>query len=98
MTCQLPLQLWVHPIRAHGLLCHLGEEVDSIQEPPGLRVPCCVVPPVPIGVVEVPHEDLHNTVRSKNCQKVHGESQRYFHSAVEIHILACFQLKFYIPA
>ncbi|KAK4824031.1 hypothetical protein QYF61_009622 [Mycteria americana] len=41
------------------LLYHLEKEViiNTFQEPHGLLMPCCVVPPTDIGVVEVPHED-----------------------------------------
>ncbi|KAJ7405384.1 hypothetical protein BTVI_69191 [Pitangus sulphuratus] len=42
----------------HLLLCHLEKEIISaFQEPPGFLMPCCVVPPMDIGVVEVPYED-----------------------------------------
>ena len=42
-----------------GLLCHLEGEVviKAFQEPTGLLVPCRVVPPTDVGVVQVPHED-----------------------------------------
>jgi len=48
-----------HPTSPRGLLYHLEEEVviNTPQEPPGLLVPCCVVLPTDVGVVEVPHED-----------------------------------------
>ena len=41
------------------LLHHLENEViiNTFQEPPGLLMPYCVVPPTDIGVAEVPHED-----------------------------------------
>ncbi|KAK4821803.1 hypothetical protein QYF61_003832 [Mycteria americana] len=31
--------------------------ISAFEEPPGLLMPCCVVPPRDIGVVEVPHEE-----------------------------------------
>jgi len=31
--------------------------INAVQEPPGLLMPCCVVPPTDIGMVEVLHED-----------------------------------------
>ncbi|GAB0192653.1 hypothetical protein GRJ2_001730600 [Grus japonensis] len=41
------------------VLYHLEKEViiDAFQEPPGLLMPCCVVPPTDIRVTEVPHKD-----------------------------------------
>lgn len=44
---------------SHRLLCQLDQEVitDALQEPPELLMPCCVVPPADVGVVEVHHED-----------------------------------------
>ncbi|GAB0180340.1 hypothetical protein GRJ2_000499300 [Grus japonensis] len=40
-------------------LYHLEKEViiNAFQELPGLLMPCCVVPPADIRVVEVPHEN-----------------------------------------
>lgn len=48
-----------HSTSAHLLLYHLETEsvINSVQEPPGLLMPCCVVPLIDIGVVEVPRED-----------------------------------------
>ncbi|KAK4819332.1 hypothetical protein QYF61_001165 [Mycteria americana] len=48
-----------HSTSPPWLLYHLEKEViiNTFQEPPGLLMPCCVVPPTDIGVVEVPHED-----------------------------------------
>ena len=48
-----------HSASSCGLLCHLKGEVivSAFQEPPGLLMPCCVVPPTDTGVVEVSHED-----------------------------------------
>lgn len=43
------------------LLCHLEEEADALQGPPGLPMSYCAVPPAYAGVVEVPHEDLHSS-------------------------------------
>jgi len=42
-----------------GLLYHLEKEIviNKFQEPPVLLMPCCVVPPMDIRVVEIPHED-----------------------------------------
>lgn len=68
------------------LLCHLEEEADALQRPPGLPMSYCAVPPAYAGVVEVPHEDLHSSDRSKSCQEVHGKMQKHFYNAVEIHI------------
>ncbi|CAM9626289.1 unnamed protein product [Bubo scandiacus] len=41
------------------LLYHLEKEfnINTFQEPPGLLMPCCVVPPTYIRMVEVPHDD-----------------------------------------
>lgn len=72
------------------LLCHLDEEADILQRPPGLPMSDCAVPPVYAGVVEVPHEDVHSSDRGKSCQEVHGEIQKHFHNAVEIHMLTYF--------
>jgi len=38
-----------------GLLSHLEEEfvTNAVQEPPGLLVPCCVVPPTDVRVGRV---------------------------------------------
>ena len=43
----------------HWFLYHLGQAVvtGALQEPPGLHMPICVVPPADIKVAEVPHED-----------------------------------------
>ncbi|KAK4832092.1 hypothetical protein QYF61_020707 [Mycteria americana] len=48
-----------HSTSPHWLLYHLEKEViiNTFQAPPGLLMPCCVVPPTDIRVVEVPHED-----------------------------------------
>ncbi|KAK4827407.1 hypothetical protein QYF61_017837 [Mycteria americana] len=48
-----------HSTSSRWLLYHLEKEViiNAFQEPPGLLMPCCVVPPTDIRVVEVPHED-----------------------------------------
>ncbi|KAK4823607.1 hypothetical protein QYF61_004210 [Mycteria americana] len=47
-----------HSASPRLLLYHLEKEViiNTFQEPPGLLMPCCVVPPTDISVVEVPHE------------------------------------------
>ena len=43
----------------HWLLHNLHQNVitDALQEPPGLRVPGCVVFPADVRVFEVPHEN-----------------------------------------
>jgi len=45
-----------HSTSPHGLLYHLEKEViiNAFQEPAGLLMPCCVISPADIGVVEVP--------------------------------------------
>ncbi|PKU42448.1 hypothetical protein llap_7248 [Limosa lapponica baueri] len=44
-----------HNTPPHWLLCHVEKEVTihAFWESPGLLMPCCVVPPTDIGVVEV---------------------------------------------
>lgn len=44
---------------SYCLLYHLEKEVDIsvFHEPPGLPVPCCVLPPADVRVVEFPHEN-----------------------------------------
>ncbi|GAB0210107.1 hypothetical protein GRJ2_003476500 [Grus japonensis] len=48
-----------HGTSPRGLLYHLEEKViiNTFQEPPALLVPCCVLPPADVGVVEVHHKD-----------------------------------------
>ncbi|KAM9634999.1 uncharacterized protein ACIBXB_015978 [Morphnus guianensis] len=48
-----------HSPSPRWLLHHLEKEfpISAFQEPPGLLMPCRVVPPTDIRVVEVPRED-----------------------------------------
>lgn len=41
-------------IAPHWLLC---QGINAFQEAPGLLVPCCAVPPIDIGKIEVPHKE-----------------------------------------
>jgi len=55
-----------------GLLYHLEKEViiNTFQEPPGLIMPSCVVPPTDIRVAEVPHEGGDKFTTSQQCALV----------------------------
>ena len=56
-----------HSISHHWFLYHLEKKViiSAFQEPLGLPMSCCAVPPTDIRVIEVPHED--QGLRTRGC-------------------------------
>ena len=53
-----------HSTSAHWLFYHLEKEViiNTVQKPPGLLMPCCVVPPIDTGVIEC-------SMRTRDCER-----------------------------
>ena len=87
-----------HRTSSCGLLYHLEKEVvlNAFQEPPGLPVPCCVVPPTDVGVVEVPHEDQGFIKAATDFVRIRFQDFFLQHVPVS-HLEALFYKLFFFP-